>query len=102
MVLRFTHSSFAVFFLLWPQQRKQNHFTNGLRIGQQHHQPVDADAQAAGRRHAVTQRADEIMVHLGHRLFFRQARQLAGKKLFLQIGIVQLGVGVGHFHALDV
>ena len=52
-------------------------------------------------RHAVTQRADEIVVHLGHRLLFRQAGQLLAEKLLLQVGIVQLGVGVGHFHALD-
>ena len=30
--------------------------------GEQHHQPVDADADAAGRRHAVLERADEVLV----------------------------------------
>ena len=46
------------------------------RVGQQHHQPVDADAQAAGRRHAVPQGADEVVVHLGHRVFFGLAGEL--------------------------
>jgi hypothetical protein len=37
-------------------------------VGQQHHQAVDADAAAAGRRHAVFQRADEVGVVV-HGLF---------------------------------
>ena len=54
----------------------------------------------AGRRHPVTQRPDEVAVHLGHRLLLRQALQLPAEQLLLQVGIVQLRVGVGHLHAL--
>ena len=48
----------------------------------------------------MPQRADKIVVHLGHRIFFLLARQLRVKQLGLQIRIVQLGVRIGHFHAL--
>ena len=57
--------------------------------------------EAAGGGHAVAQGADEIVVHLGHRVLFRQARKLRLEQLLLQVGIVQLGVGVGDFHAVD-
>ena len=36
-----------------PQQREQDHVADRRAVGQQHHQPVDADAQAAGGGHAV-------------------------------------------------
>ena len=65
------------------------------------HQPVDADAQAAGRGHAVLQGADEVVVHLGHRVFLRQAGELLRKSLLLHDRVVQLGVGVGQLHAVD-
>ena len=33
-----------------------------MRIGQDHHQPVDADANAACRGHALTYRFDKFLV----------------------------------------
>ncbi len=72
-----------------------------MGVGEQHHQPIDADAHATGGGHAVPQGTDEIDVHLGHRIFFVEPRQLSAEQFFLQVGIVQLGIGVGHFHALD-
>ncbi len=49
----------------------------------------------------MPQRADEIVVHLGHRILVRQTFQLRLEQLLLQIGIVQFRVGVGNFHALN-
>ena len=42
--------------------RKQDHIPDIRRIRNQHHQPVDADAAAAGGGHAVFERAHEIVV----------------------------------------
>ncbi len=55
----------------------------------------------AGGRHAVTQGADEVGVHAGHGILFGKAGQLLREELLLQVGVVELGVGVGHFHAMD-
>ena len=40
-------------------------------------------------------------VHLGHRVFVGLAGELRFEQLFLQVGVVELGVGVGDFHAVD-
>ena len=45
--------------------------------------------------------ADEIVVHRGHRILLGHAGKLGAEELFLQVGIVQLGVSVGDFHPLD-
>ena len=55
-----------------------------------------------GRRHAVPQGAHEIVVHLGHRVFLRQPGELLAERLLLRDRVVQLGVGVGQLHAVDV
>jgi hypothetical protein len=44
------------------QGREQDHVADAGAVGQQHHQPVNADAAAAGGGHAVFQRAHEVVV----------------------------------------
>lgn len=44
---------------------EQEHIADRRRIGQQHHQPVQAEAQAAGGGKAVFQCGDIVFVHLG-------------------------------------
>src|SRR5262245_16939937 len=46
-----------------PHQRKQNHVLDRRTVREQHDQPVDSDAFAAGGRQAVLERADVIFVH---------------------------------------
>ena len=41
---------------------EQNHIANAWAVGQEHHQAVDANATAAGGRHAVFERTHEVMV----------------------------------------
>jgi predicted membrane-bound spermidine synthase len=71
-------------------------------VGQQHHQAVDADAAAAGGRHAVLQRADEVGVVV-HRLLV--AGVLVGHLGLeaggLVFGVVQLREAVGVLAAGD-
>ena len=52
---------------LRPHVREQDHVADAGASRSQHHQPVDADAAAARRRHAVFERADVIGVVV-HRL----------------------------------
>ena len=54
---------------------------------------------AGGMR--VLQGADEVVVHLGHRVFCLLAGELLLEEGFLQERVVQLGVGVGQLHAVD-
>ena len=42
--------------------REQQHVANRRRIGEQHDQAIDADAEPAGRRHAVLERAQVVLV----------------------------------------
>ena len=83
-----------------PQQRKQNHIADRFRIRQDHGQPVDADAFAARRRHAIGHGAQIVLVHL-MRFFvaggFQLQLHLEAAALLLRI--VQLGVGVADLHA---
>src|SRR5579883_3336196 len=43
------------------QLREEQHLADRRLVQQDHHQPVDADAEAAGGRHAVLQRDEEIL-----------------------------------------
>ena len=88
--------------LLRLQQRERDDVADAAGVREQHDETVDADAESAGRRHADFQGLDEVDVHLGHRFFGILPGQLRGKQFFLQPGIVELGVGVGQFHTVDV
>ena len=52
-------------------------------------------------RHTVAQSPHKVVIHLRHRVFFFEPGQLGAEQFFLQIGVVQLGIGVGYFHAVD-
>ena len=69
---------------------------------EQHHETVDADAHAGGRGHTIFQSAQEVLVD-EHGLV---VAALAEFHLLLEActlvdGVVQLGVGVGQFLAVD-
>ena len=44
---------------------EEQHVADGGRIGQQHHEAVQAEAEAARGGQAVFQREDEILIHRG-------------------------------------
>ena len=48
--------------------REQNHIPYRGRVRQQHRQPVYADTFTCGRRHAITQRPDVILIATGSEL----------------------------------
>src|SRR3954453_7254401 len=68
--------------------------------GEQHHEPVDADPDAAGRRHAVLQRLDVGLV-VGLRLLVAGLgeRPLLLEPRALVVGVVELGERVRELHA---
>ena len=45
-----------------PQRREEDHVADRLPAGEQHREPVDAEAEAARRRHAVGERLDVVRV----------------------------------------
>ncbi len=81
---------------LRPQRREQDHVADRLDPRQHHHEAVDADAQPAGRRHAVLEGAQVVLVD-------RAALGVAGvactllllEALPLLDGVVELAVAVG-------
>src|ERR1035437_8300323 len=88
---------------LLSHQRKQNHVANRLGAGQQHHQPVDADALAGGGRQSVGQRAHIILVHLmGLVVSMGALLKLLSKTLVLLHRIVQFAEGVAQLKAAAV
>ena len=71
--------------LLALQLRKEHDVSNRLCSGQHHDKPVDSDSDSAGRRHAVFEGEEKVLVdflHLFTSLLFEAAT--------LHIGIVQL------------
>ena len=68
--------------------------------GEQHHEPVDADADAAGRRHAVLERPRNSSSYgcASSSPAARVARLLLEARALL-VGVVELGEGVGDLHA---
>ena len=82
--------------------REQQHIANGGRVGQQHHQAVDADTLAGGGRHTVLQGA-HIIVVVVHRLVVSGLLllHLLAEALRLVLGVVELGKAVGDLAAAD-
>src|SRR6267142_2790543 len=87
----------------FPQQRKQNDVPDRRTVGQEHHEAIDADALAAGRRQAVLERMDVVFVHL---VRFDVASgavlQLGLEPATLLRRIVQLAEGIRHLDAVDI
>src|SRR5207302_6095249 len=47
---------------LFPQRREEDHVANRSLVGHEHHKPVNADADTAGRRQPVLQCTDVVLV----------------------------------------
>ena len=95
---------------LRAQRREEDHLADRVDAGQQHHQPVDADAEPARGRHAVLQRADVVVVDvarlrvaglLGPRLGLERG-ELLGRVVLLAVGVAQLEAGDDQLEPLDV
>ena len=89
-------------FLLRPHVRKEDHVADRVFVGQQHHEPVDADADAGGGRHAVAEGTDVVFVE-DHRLFVAAFAfgHLIDKAFVLLLRIVQFAKTVRDLHAVD-
>ena len=57
-LLRFCGNRFARLEL-----RKQNDVADGIRPAQKHHEAVNADPHPAGRRHAVFERGEKVLIN---------------------------------------
>ena len=76
---------------LRPHQRKEDDVADGGGRGKEHDEAIDADADAGRGRHSLADRFDEIFIHLPG--FFVRSR-LFDEEAPLQLGVIQLGVGV--------
>ena len=88
-------------FLFRAHLREQQHLLDLRLPRDEHHQTVDANADARGGRHAVLQCAKEVLVD-EHRLVVALLRQaeLLLEAFFLVDGVVQLRVSVGQLLAV--
>ncbi len=71
----------------WTHLRKENHVTDAFGSSEHHHEPIDTNADATRRRHAVFESGEEILVEL---LSFSPA--LMFESLALEVGIVEFRV----------
>ena len=96
------------------QVGKENHFADRIAIGEQHRQPVDAQAEAAGGRHAVGQRlhvvdvdrvglvvAKRVVAAVGLVIFGQKALQLVERVVDFAKGVEQLHAADKALEALD-
>ena len=87
---------------LRSQGREEDHFLDRVDAGEQHHHPVHADAEPTGRRHAVLERPQVVLVD---RARFGVAGVLGGLLLLepqpLLDRIVELGVAVAQLAGVD-
>src|SRR6185503_12355773 len=92
----FSFSPFVPVSLLRPHVRKQNYVADRVAICEQHCEAVDTDADAGGRRHAVTQCSDVVFVEY-HRFFVAAfaLSHLVDKPLVLFARIVKFREAVG-------
>src|SRR5262249_18753354 len=86
----------TVLTLVRPHLWEEDHVADRRLIGEQHDHAIDADAFARGGRHAVLERAAEVLVVV-HRLFVaaRLGLHLRLEATALIDWIVQLGERVG-------
>src|SRR5450759_703680 len=87
----------------FPHKREQDHVADRRAVGQQHDEPVDADAFPAGRWQAVLERADVVLVHrVRLEVAARAVLQLRFEASPLLDRIVELAEGVRHLEPADV
>src|SRR5581483_3614291 len=87
---------------LAPHVGEQDYVADRARIGQDHQQPVDAQAETARRGHAVLERRQEVLVHrVGLLLALAPGLGLDLEASSLLVGIAELGVGRDELHAGD-
>ena len=88
--------------LLAAQRREEDDVADAGRAGEDHHQAVDAHAEAAGGRHAVLHRLEEVLVEPVRGLVaVGEVLQLLHEALALVVGVVELAEGVAQLHAGD-
>src|SRR5665213_1125069 len=84
------------------QLREGDHIANRWRIGEEHHQTVDADAEAGGRGHAIFQGTHIIgVVEHGLLIALVLARDLRREARGLILRVIELGKAVGEFAARE-
>src|SRR5690606_8518542 len=88
--------------LLRPHVREQQYVTNGRLVGIEHYQPVDADALAGRRWHAVLECRDVVVVEMHGFVIAGLLFGHLGMEAFgLVLGVIQLGKTIGDFTAAD-
>src|SRR5690606_31834082 len=85
------------------EQREKNDVPDARRVGEDHRQSIDADALTGGRRHAVLEGPDVVLVVVHRlRLTARLGLDLGLEALLLVQRIVELAEGVGDLAAAHV
>ena len=87
--------------VLRPHGGKEEDVADRCLPGEEHDQPVDADAEAAGGRHARLDGLDEVLVHGRRFLVDLAAQGLLVQGLPLEHRVVRFAVGVGDLRAVD-
>ena len=87
---------------IWLHRGEEQHVADRNTVGQQHHHAVDANADAACRRHAVFERGEEILIDVACLLVSGSLhRGLVFKASALVDRVVEFGEGVRMLTAQD-
>src|SRR6266576_7209898 len=86
----------SLILFLWSEQWKQDDVADRLRTGEQHGEPIDAHAKAAGGWHAVLEGEQKFLVDL-----LRFFAGLLEQTLTLQERIVKLAVARRNLRAVN-
>src|SRR5438034_2960655 len=94
---------FNILSFLRAELGKKDHVSDRSLVGKEHDDPIDSDALSGGRRHAVLERAQKILVQGVGLLFARlPPGSLRLEPLALVEGVIQLGERVGDLLSGDV
>src|SRR5260370_41914985 len=81
---------------------KKDHVANRLMVGHEHHQAIDTDAKAPGRRHTALQGIQKVIIEYLRLVIPMPTRaHLILETRTLVKGIVQFGKGVAKHQPAD-
>src|SRR2546427_11969704 len=96
-------ASFNILSFLRAELGKQDHVSDRSLVGKEHDDPIDSDTLSGGRRHAVLERAQKILVQgVGLLVARLPPGSLRLEPLALVEGVIQLGARVGDLPSGDV
>src|SRR5690606_11889057 len=86
-----------------PQWRKEDDFAQGMLTSEHHHKPIYTQSKTTGRRHAVSQSAQVVLVHrVALFIIFGVSTSELKKAFFLIERVIKLSESVAKLHPTNI